>query len=185
MIPDRGQCEALMAQYGMLANIRDHSIMVARVALLLSDALASAGLKFERQLVVAGALLHDIAKTICLDGSCRHAQHGRDICLEHGMARVADIVAQHVVLDDFAAPLSPVALVYYADKRVRHDEVVSLQERRLYIEERYAQGNLDYLAHIRENFVKCCDLEERIFSHLPFAADSVVARLAAAEEALL
>lgn len=157
----------------MLANIRDHSIMVARVAVLLTDGLIGKGVKLDPALVMAGALLHDIAKTQCLDGRCRHAEKGREICLALGFPEVAAIVEEHVILHDFDAPLSAINLVYYADKRVKHDEIVSLAQRRLYIEERYGQGNLDYISRIRANFVKCAQVEERIFADLPFGPDDV------------
>lgn len=177
MIPDAQHCLALMEEYGMLANIKDHSMMVAKVAMLLGHGLVGAGRALDLPLVLAGALLHDIAKTQCLDGRCPHAEKGRDICLELGFRRVADIVAQHVVLADFAAPINPINIVYYADKRVKHDQIVSLAERRTYIEGRYGQGNPVYIEMIRENFAKCAQVENRIFSPLPFVPSDVAAQV--------
>lgn len=166
----------------MLDNIRDHSLLVGRCAVTLCDALATNDIRLNRQLVLAGALLHDIAKTICLDGHCGHAEQGHAICLELGFDQVAEIVRQHVILDDFDAPLSAISLVYYADKRVRHAEIVSLLERRLYIEERYGQDDPVYISRIQENFIKCLQVEERIFAPLPFGPDELAIQVAAAED---
>ena len=66
-----------------------------------------------------------------------------------------------------------IEIVYYADKRVRHAEIVSLDARQIYIEERYGQGKPEIIDAIRLNFGKCYDVEARIFSHLHSAPDAV------------
>ncbi len=183
MIPSIAQCTQLMAEYAMLANIRDHSFMVARVSALLSRELHRAGIRIDGDLAVAGALLHDIAKTQCLESRCHHAQVGVEICLAHGFPEVADIVGEHVVLSDFApAQLSAKEVVYYADKRVKHDEIVSLADRLEYILERYGQGDPKHRQMIHENFGKCCEIEERIFSFLKFQPSQVPVLVRAAGE---
>jgi putative nucleotidyltransferase with HDIG domain len=165
-----------MADYAMLANIKEHSFMVARVSALLSGALQRAGLPVDGELAVAAALLHDIAKTPCLDSRCHHAEVGVEICLDHGFPEVADIVGEHVVLSDFSpAQLSAKEIVYYADKRVNHDRIVSLQERFAYIVERYGQGDPRRAEKIEFNFGRCSRIEERIFCFLDFRPDQVPA----------
>jgi putative nucleotidyltransferase with HDIG domain len=182
-IPSIAQCLALMDRYGMLDNIRAHSLIVARVA----EALLT-GMKANRTqgtelpdpaLVLAGALLHDIAKTICLNTQCDHARKGRDICMELGYPIIGDIVREHVRLKDFSTDrysrgiFLAKELVYYADKRVRHDTIVSLDERMAYIIERY--GNNDQQRHqlITENFQRCRILEHHLFFHVNFTADEL------------
>ncbi len=168
-----------MTEYGMLDNIRAHSLQVARLAVLLARELVTAGgggagaptpgapaPVLDLDLVTAGALLHDIAKTPCLNGTCSHAEVGGEICFRHGFAEVAAIVMEHVILDDYTRPLSATEIVYYADKRVRHDEIVTLAERQAYIEDRYGQGKPEIINAIRLNFGKCYDMEKRIFSSL-------------------
>ncbi len=183
MIPSVSQCSQLMADYAMLDNIKEHSFMVARVTALLSRELSRAGILIDRELAVAGALLHDIAKTKCLDSRCNHAQVGVEICLEHGFVEVADIVGEHVILSDFApSQLSAKEVVYYADKRVKHDEIVTLSERLEYIIERYAQGDPQRTEMIMGNFEKCCQIEERIFISLDFHPDHVPALVLKSDE---
>ena len=163
-----------MDDYAMLANIKDHSFMVARVTSLLSGELRQAGLHIDEDLAVAAALLHDIAKTQCLESKCNHAHVGVEICLDLGFPEVADIVGEHVVLSDFDPPqLSAKEVVYYADKRVNHDKIVTLEERLEYILERYSQGDPKMTERIHVNFGKCCQIEDRIFSLLAFKPDQV------------
>ena len=167
----------------MLDNIRAHSLIVAGVAEALltgMNANRTKGTKLPAPaLVLAGALLHDIAKTICLNSQCDHARKGRDICLELGYPVIGEIVREHVRLKDFSTDryargiFSAKELVYYADKRVRHDTIVSLDKRMAYIIERY--GNNDQQRHhlIEENFQRCRILEHHLFFHINFAADEL------------
>ena len=143
--------------------------MVARITALLSRELSRAEVHVDHELAVAGALLHDIAKTRCLEGRCNHAEVGVEICLAHGFHEVAQIVGEHVILSDFSPPqLSAKEVVYYADKRVNHDKIVSLEQRLDYIIERYGKGDPKSVEMIQTNFGKCCQIEERIFSPLCF-----------------
>ena len=187
-VPSIAQCLALMDRYAMFENIRAHSVTVARVAEALLTGLAATktpGTNVpDTDLVLAGALLHDIAKTLCLDNKCDHARKGRDICMEHGYPAIGEIVREHVTLKDFSIDrytqgiFFAKEIVYYADKRVRHDSIVSLHERMTYIIERY--GNQDQQRHqqIEENFQRCLILEQHLFSHISFAATELAGKVA-------
>lgn len=177
-IPTVEQCARLMDTYGMLDNIRHHSLVVARLAdRLVTGLTGSAPLSRvpNRKLVIAGALLHDIAKTPCLDGSCEHSREGAVICTEEGYPEVAEIVAEHVLLQSHeperfqTGHFHAKELVYYADKRVRHAHVVSLEERLEYILEHYGRDDPTRHRLIAENFSKCQVLEEHLFTFLPFS----------------
>lgn len=187
IVPEVAQCLALMEQYAMLDNIRLHSFIVARVAETIVKEMAlpagNGAVPPDLDLVLAGALLHDIAKTPCLDGSCRHAEAGQAICIEHGYPEVGEIVHDHVILSSFTPEtyrqghFPAREIVYYADKRVRHDEIVSLEQRLDYIVDRYADGS-DYIkGRIRKNFEMCFELETHLFSFLPFQPGELAARV--------
>lgn len=175
VIPSVDNCLKLMAQYHMLPNIREHSIVVARVAEIITSGLISAGHDLSLETVIAGALLHDIGKTSCLDNNDDHAVKGAAICLSHHLEAVADIVAEHVILKNYLPGngFSEKEIVYYSDKRVNHNQVVSLEERLAYILARYGKNNRIRCQAIRENYDLCQDLEKRMFSELPFNPDDI------------
>lgn len=129
-IPSRAECEELMARYAMLPNIVLHSVQVMHVALALTDNLAD-GVSINRDAVIAGALLHDITKTRSLQTKEKHAASGGALLRELGFPMIARIVEQHVVITDvnLAGPPEEKEIVYYADKRVMHDKIVTLEER--------------------------------------------------------
>ncbi len=170
MIPTVAQCFQLMDQYRMLENIRDHSVMVARVASHLAMGLNAAGRDISLDTVIAAGLLHDIAKTATLNTDERHDEKGREICLRHEFYEIADIVAEHVILRDGVAGAccAEKEIVYYADKRVKHDKVVSLDERLDYILRRYGRGDATLCRRIEENFRNSRLIEEKIFADLPY-----------------
>jgi hypothetical protein len=58
-------------------------------------------------------------------------------------------------------------LVYYADKRVTHDQVVTLDSRYQYILERYGQGEPDLMERIEKGLFRAREVEELIFNHTP------------------
>jgi putative nucleotidyltransferase with HDIG domain len=179
VIPSIAQCLALMEQYAMLPNIRAHSLMVGRVAGLLGQGLSRAGHGLSLELIVSSALLHDIAKTASLETELRHDELGREICLRHGFAELAEIVAEHVVLKGGvpAQCCTEKEIVYYADKRVLHDEVVTLEARLDYIIHRYGNGDKRLHAKIRENFAQAHAIEALLFAELDFPPEALGERL--------
>ena len=163
----------------MLANIRAHSLMVGRVAGLIGQGLVRTGRTISLELIVSGALLHDIAKTQALGRQdLRHDELGREICLRHGLVELAEIVAEHVILKEGLPELcAEKEIVYYADKRVLYDEIVPLAVRRDDIIRRYGNGDEGLQAKIRQNFVQAQSVEARLFSQLDFSPDQVGERL--------
>ena len=175
MIPTVDQCFLLMKQHGMLENIKAHSMVVEKVASLLAQHLKRAGEDLVLEKVTAGALMHDIAKTECLRTKEDHAKRGKEICLNHRFDEIADIVAEHIVLAKFDSnhAVREVEIVYYADKRVNHDAVVSLEERLEYLLDHYGRDKALIKERIRENFALCKAVEKKIFSRLPFRPEEV------------
>ena len=180
--PTINQCLRFIERYEMLDNIRDHSFMVARVAQTLTTRLALHPLAQPADIdeVIAGALLHDIAKTRCLSNNSHHAKDGQSICRELGYPEIGEIVLEHVVLRNFNEELykkgvfGSKELVYYADKRVRHDQVVTLAERLEYIIERYGDNDPLKKERIQQNFSATIQFEQLLFSFLDFEPDNLV-----------
>ena len=175
MIPSVQQCFALMTRYEMLENIKAHSVVVERIASLIARGLQEAGENLSLDLVTAGALMHDIAKTRSLKTKENHSAKGAEICLQNRMDEVAEIVAEHVVLKSFSkeGPVLEKEIVYYADKRVNHDQIVSLEERLAYLIKQYGNGDATLVRRMGKNFELCKQLESKLFSRLRFAPEDV------------
>ncbi|MDZ7642562.1 MAG: HDIG domain-containing protein [Desulfurivibrio sp.] len=177
-IPSPAECQQLMAHYRMPAHIRAHSLLVGRVAELLARALRQRGVALSVELTLAGALLHDIAKVLCLEGDCGHAELGGEICRKHGYPEVAPLVTGHVLLETTGEQCCDEReIVYYADKRVNHDRLVDLNRRRDDIIQRYAADNPRRQELIQRNFARCRQLEEQLFARLDFSPAELAQRL--------
>ena len=172
MIPTREDCLRLMVQYGMLEHIIDHSIAVARVALFLSIKLNRNGQRIDLPLVEAAALLHDLTKTECLRTKEDHALTGSNLLKGMGYERIGDVVAEHIHLSKETDPsrISEEEVVNYADKRVQHDRIVSLEERFEDLKGRYGKSEraLELLEGLRR---ATFEIERKIFSILKIDPD--------------
>ncbi len=183
LIPSITECLEFHDRFEMLDNIRAHSFVVARVAESLIDSLHRAGKSTgplpNKKEAIVGSLLHDIAKTLCIKTGCRHAEVGRQICIELGYPELSEIVAEHVVLKNFTADLyaqgifGAKEIVFYSDKRVLHDQVVSLDGRLEYILERYGDNNPAKQQLIRQNFKQTVNFEKYLFSFLDFLPEEI------------
>ena len=164
MIPTREECLRLMGEYGMLENIVAHSLEVARVALILSIELNKKGQKIDLGLVEAASLLHDLTKTECLKTKEDHAQTGSQLLKGIGYERIGEVVAQHIWVCKGGDPssVSEEEIVNYADKRVMHDRIVSLEERFSDLKKRYGKidRSMDYLERLQKEIY---GIENKIF----------------------
>ncbi|PIW01129.1 MAG: metal-dependent phosphohydrolase, partial [Deltaproteobacteria bacterium CG17_big_fil_post_rev_8_21_14_2_50_51_6] len=82
MIPSVKRCFNLMEIHRMPEHIMNHSVMVAKIARLLTRSLESGGYVLSVERATAGALLHDIGKISALKAGGDHCELGRMICLE-------------------------------------------------------------------------------------------------------
>jgi putative nucleotidyltransferase with HDIG domain len=174
MIPTRDECFALLHEYEVPEHVVQHSRVVRGVALYLCGVLTRQGEKLDPGLIEAGALLHDISKMTSLQVGEGHPQSGALLLSRLGYPEVAEIVRQHVILDDgiYAGPVTEPVLVHYADKRVKHTAIVSLAERFRDLKERYGK-TAAALAWMEDLERRTFHLEERIFQTLPITPDSL------------
>lgn len=186
MIPSIETCFLLMEKYGMLENIKAHSVVVAKIARLIAKGLEQAGVDISIEKAIAAALMHDIGKTASLKYGGDHTEIGRQICLRNHFEEIADIVREHVIFKDYEldGDFSEKEIVYYADKRVNHDRIVSLDERLVYILERYGNNQQDLCRRIKKNFKLCAKVEKKLFAKLNFRPESL-SRLVEKEEIML
>ena len=151
----------------MLPNIIDHSIQVKNVSeAIYKHIIDKTNISLE--LLIASALLHDIAKTESIhENKMRHDLLGGEILRNLGFDEIAVIVENHVIFKDFdeAGPLTEKDIIYYADKRVMHDKVVTIDARVEDLATRY--GLTEKLKHmIVDNKKFISRLEAKIQRHM-------------------
>ncbi len=141
-VPNEDFCTMLWNKYDMMPHIRDHCRSVAGIAEEIVLRAERRGLipenrKLNTSLARAAGLLHDLAKGYTIRYGGSHAQLGAAwVREETENPLLAQAVLFHVewpwsgsALDDVRDPMRLPIIVAYADKRVRHAEVVSLKER--------------------------------------------------------
>jgi uncharacterized protein len=175
VIPTRSECLTALRGNNVPDNIIGHSIVVERVALVLSDQLIEAGNGMDVALVSAGALLHDIEKMRGLREGRPHGDLGAETTDRLGFLEISPIVGQHVRLADYGdnGGIDEAKLVNYADKRVNHQEIVTLDERFDYLFERYGAVSPSALERIVEMKRLTADVEGQIFMRLAIAPTDV------------
>ncbi len=170
LIASRTECMELLRQFDMPQHIRRHSLLVAEVALFLAARLNQNSSTLDLRLIEAGALLHDVGKMSSLETGENHAALGAQMLEGIVAPAVARIVGEHISLDSSqaAGPPTESLIVNYSDKRVRHDRVVSIDERYDDLIERYAK-TLPQVKFFRHKLDLYYALERTIFSHLTIA----------------
>jgi uncharacterized protein len=174
-IPGEESCIALLERYRTPEHIILHSKKVWEVGRVLGLELIKKNLTVDMDLIRASCLLHDVGKYPCiLDGTKYHDVRGEQILEQEGFPDVARIVVQHVILrSSLDDPIAEEHVLFYADKRVVHDAVVSLEERFDYLESTYGKTPLaiEGLRKMKENTFR---LENRLFLHFDFGPDDLI-----------
>lgn len=176
-------------------HVRAHQKQVAKVALQCGKALIAKNILINLSLLNTAALLHDMARIcdfFDLDKSkfqeeitdekwnkwldLRHqfkGMHHADIAagalLEDGFNKTAELIRLHnslsILEESEKFGVLEIAILYYADKRVKHDEVVSLAERFRDGRERYGnQDDKNEKERYREVELKTMKLEKQLFA---------------------
>lgn len=166
-IPSRSRCLSLMQHASMPDHIQKHSLMVAELSLYLGQHLNGEGAQLSLELLQAGALLHDIAKSHSLATGEHHDELGALMLEEWGYGLLAPIVRDHVSLDliRLTGPVTESLIVNYADKRVKHHIVVTLEDRFDDLLLRYGKTE-GHRAYFRRKLDLYLQLEAKLFERL-------------------
>ncbi len=124
-IPTCKECEAILAKLSVPEGVVLHSRRVSEVARMLAERLNQAGLRLNVGLVVAAGLLHDVAK-----GRAHHERLAARMLNALEYCDVAAIVAVHrdIEFEEGRTP-DEAAVLHLADKLVKGDRLVSIDER--------------------------------------------------------
>ena len=172
-IPSYSECMALLSKYEMPENIRAHCIAVSKIAVFIAERISTLGGNVDVSLVRAGALLHDIDKIIEIKNkSGKHGVMARKILRREGYPEVAKVAERHVlhnIINEGAKFSIEEKIVFYADKRVKHDKVVSLDERFEYLRKTYPQ----HLENVIRAEPLTKELEKELMSAAGIRADEI------------
>ncbi len=164
-LPTAAECEAILEVQGVAEPIRRHSRAVAAVAMALARHLDN----IDSHLVAAAGLLHDIAK-----GQPAHAEAGAALVAMLGYPAVADAIRSHMDLDfDHGIP-DEAAVVFIADKLVREDRRVPLEDRFQPAFERFADQP-DALAGARRKYQTARSVLDAIESRAGMSHSEILA----------
>ncbi|MBS3101508.1 HD domain-containing protein [Candidatus Woesearchaeota archaeon] len=142
-IPTKEECLKILEKENVPSNIITHLKAVHDFSMKVCDVLEKRGIKINRNLAAAGALLHDIRKTSPND----HIIEGYELVKSLGFPEVAEVIKKHGLMhidkDEFVPKTLEEKIIFYADKRVKGDKVVGLNERFEYIKQRYGRDNTE------------------------------------------
>ena len=153
-IPTKEECLKILKENNVPDNIIAHSKKVCDVAVKVAGLLEKKHIKINKNLIIAGALLHDVRKLSPND----HVVEGYGLVNSLGFPEVAILIKKHGLAnldnDEFAPITLEEKVVFYADKRVTNDKVVSLDERFEYIKQRYKSENIERELKFTKNIEK-------------------------------
>jgi len=157
-LPTRKECLAIIEEHHVPPHIVKHSLAAAKLAVFLAQRLTEKGITVDVNLVDRACLLHDIVRIcdfkeldcnrfeqpVTVEDKAKWQQlrakyegipheHAAYDILKDKFPALALAIKKHryiAVLDEEEKPNTwEEKLVYYADKRVMHEEIVPLEER--------------------------------------------------------
>jgi molybdenum cofactor cytidylyltransferase len=170
-VPTSAECDAILDIVGTASNIRRHCRKVSEVAVVIAEALVQAGHKIDTEAVRTAAVLHDVARE-----KPKHSTAGSLILREFGFNLLAKLVEMHTELPHDSTPSLEAKIVFLADKFVRHEKLVS-------IEERYSASTRNYATtpeiaeSVRQRQEQALNVKTEIETLLGHSLDSIVFKL--------
>ena len=153
-IPSKEECIDLLRQNNVPANIIAHTSAVCDFSMRVCDILEKRNIKVNRDLVAAAALLHDIKK---LEPG-EHEIEGAKYIESLGYPEVGILIKKHGLkrchLEEFHPVNWEEKIIFYSDKRVKNNKVVSVDKRFEYIKQRYNKGGIDTEIKLTKNIEK-------------------------------
>jgi putative nucleotidyltransferase with HDIG domain len=144
-IPSKEKCLDILNKNKTLPNIIEHCKAVCGFAEDLAEKLIKKGIEVNKKLVAAAALLHDIERL-----KENHVIAGAKLLKSMGFSEVAEIVRKHTMyaVEEPGGQLNTIEekIVFYADKKVKGNKIVSLEERFEDLKKRY---NKDFTKELK------------------------------------
>ena len=153
-IPSKEECIEILRKNNVPDNIIAHTKKVCEFSLKVTGILEKRGIKVNKGLIAAAALLHDIKK---LEPG-EHEIKGANYIASLGYPEVAILIKKHGLKylfdDEFTPKTWEEKIIFYSDKRVKNDKIVSLDERFEYIKQRYKREIVEKEIELIKNIEK-------------------------------
>ena len=118
------------------SNVIEHSRTVCKLAEDVAEKLIKKGIKVNKKLLVASALLHDIERE-----KDNHVIEGAKLLKSMGFCEISETTRKHSLHEIEKEKNRPLSIeekiLFYADKRVKGNKIVSLKERIEDLNKRY------------------------------------------------
>lgn len=173
ILPTKEECLALLKEYKVPSNIVAHTKVVTKIAVFLSEKLKEKGIKINKELVERSAMLHDLDKIITLKDLRQHGFLTKKILTEKGYPEVGKVIEFHGLLEHIGSWEEKVLI--YADRRVNHEDIVSVDERYDGLLERYSSSFPKQEIESGREIVK--SIEKEIFKNLDFKPEDLKNKL--------
>lgn len=189
------QAKKLLKEYFVPKNVIKHSLQVTKVALYLAKKLKQRGEKIDLRSVHLAAMLHDLLRVCDMRNfdpkkfpykpskqekvawqkirkkfqGMSHEEAGYQVLNSLHEPKIAKIILKHrfsTLIEDENKPETwEEKIVYYADKRVKHEKIVDLKERLRDGRQRYARTKKEH-EKAKKIERKVLKLEREIFERI-------------------
>ncbi len=156
-VPSMELCIKILDYFKVADEVKTHSYAVAMVAFKICQQLRETGIKLDFMTVLAASLLHDVAKG-CKD----HSYIGASWLNDMGYEEIAEIVYNHANIESIPKVLTEKEVVYLADKMVKGNNLVFIEDR-FSAKEDFYKCNEEILGNIRKKKNMAMNLYETVF----------------------
>ena len=135
-IPSKEECLDILNKNKTPSNVIEHSRTVCKLAEDVAEKLIKKGIKVNKKLLAASALLHDIERE-----KDNHVIEGAKLLKSMGFCEISETTRKHSLHEIEKEKNRPLSveekILFYADKRVIGNKIVSLKERIEDLNKRY------------------------------------------------
>ncbi|HPZ43716.1 MAG TPA: NTP transferase domain-containing protein [Bacillota bacterium] len=168
-IPTLDECRQILREARVSEEVKEHCSMVAAIASKLAAWLNRAGAGLNEDLILAGALLHDIARS-----EPDHPRAGARLLVAMGYPSVAEVVGMHMDIEvDESHPISEAEVVFLADKMVEGKDIVSFKARFAAALQKY-QNDLQACAAVTKRLIQAERIIDKIESITGHSIESIL-----------
>lgn len=162
-------CMDILKEFNVSDNVINHGKKVAEVSCYLAFLLNKRGLNLDIDQIKSAGLLHDMAK-----GKPNHAKVGAEIIRLLGYKEISKIIGQHMNIHlSKNKSIREVEIVYLADKLVKEDEIVVLDERYKRSMEKFLDQP-QILSSVKERFHKAKIIKDAVEKILGNAIENIL-----------